>query len=142
MEDETFRFAGSFDHTGVSPCGVREMTTLRKERRAREDDVLEAHRRNATATANLQHKASESGGGLTGAGTETKGARKTRRAKAKRRSGAGRGQPAPSQGASNKTSGKHLSMHSSASPGNPLELPAAHGPLPGDGDTARLPLPV
>ena len=32
--------------------------------------------------------------------------------------------------------------HSSASPGIPPELPAAHGPLPGDDETARLPLPV
>ena len=41
-----------------------------------------------------------------------------------------------------KTSGKHISMHSSASPGIPPELPAAHGTLPGDDETARLPLPV
>ena len=33
-------------------------------------------------------------------------------------------------------------MHSSASPGISPELPAAHGPLPGDDETARLPLPV
>ena len=33
-------------------------------------------------------------------------------------------------------------MHSSAPPGIPPELPAAHGPLPGDDETARLPLPV
>ena len=55
----------------------------------------------------------------------------------------GRGQqPAPPQGASDKTSGKHISMHSSASLGIPPELPAVHGPLPGDDKTARLPLPV
>ena len=33
-------------------------------------------------------------------------------------------------------------MHSSASPGIPPELPAANGPLPGDDETAHLPLPV
>jgi hypothetical protein len=33
-------------------------------------------------------------------------------------------------------------MHSSAPPGIPPELPAAHGPLPSDDETARLPLPV
>ena len=33
-------------------------------------------------------------------------------------------------------------MHSSASHGTPPELPAAHGPLPGVDETARLPLPV
>jgi len=33
-------------------------------------------------------------------------------------------------------------MHTSASLGTPPELPAAHGPLPGDDQTARLPLPV
>ena len=33
-------------------------------------------------------------------------------------------------------------MHSSASHGIPPELPAAHGPLPGVDETARLPLPV
>ena len=50
---------------------------------------------------------------------------------------------APPKGASDKTSGKHItSMHPSASPGIPPELPAAHGPLPGDDETARLPLPV
>ena len=55
----------------------------------------------------------------------------------------GRGQQqAPLQGASDKTSGKHISMHSSASHGIPPELPAAHGPLPGVDETARLPLPV
>ena len=55
----------------------------------------------------------------------------------------GRGQQlAPPKGASDKTSGKHISMHSSASHGIPPELPAAHGPLPGVDETARLPLPV
>ena len=56
----------------------------------------------------------------------------------------GRGQqPAPPEGASDKTRGKHTTyMHSSVSPGIPPELPAAHGPLPGDDETARLPLPV
>ena len=40
-------------------------------------------------------------------------------------------------------SGRHItSMHSQASPGIPPELPAAHGPLPGDDETARLPLLV
>ena len=153
LEDDVLRFAGSFDHKGVSPCDVREMITLRKERRAREDGILEALRRNETATANPQHEASEIDGGLAGTGPATKGARRNRRAKTKKRSGAappqrhgngGRGQqPAPPKGASDKTSGKHItSMHSSASPGIPLELPAAHGPLPGDDETARLPLPV
>ena len=33
-------------------------------------------------------------------------------------------------------------MQSSASPGIPPELPAAHGPLPGVDETARLKLPV
>ena len=33
-------------------------------------------------------------------------------------------------------------MHSSASQGIPPDLPAAHGPLPGVDETARLPLPV
>jgi len=182
------------------------MITLRKERRAREDGILEALRRNRNATANLQHEASEIGVGLAGAGSETKGACRNKRAKTKKRSGAGlpqrhgnggrgqqpappqgasdktsgklismhssaspgippeppaahgpaivpglhqrngnggRGQqPAPPQGASDKTSGKLISMHSSASPGTPPELPAAHGPLPGDDETARPPLPV
>ena len=55
----------------------------------------------------------------------------------------GRGQqPAPTQGASHKMSGKHMTMHSLASPGIPPEPPAAHGPLLGDDETARLPLPV
>ena len=152
LEDDVLRFAGSFDHKGVSPCDVREMITLRKERRAREDGILEALRRNRNATANLQHEASESSVGLAGAGSETKGACRNKRAKTKKRSGAGlpqrhgnggRGQqPAPPQGASDKTSGKLISMHSSASPGTPPELPAAHGPLPGDDETARPPLPV
>ena len=57
------------------------MITLRKERRAKEDGILEALRRNTTATANLQHEASEIGVGLAGAGSETKGASRNRRAK-------------------------------------------------------------
>ena len=57
------------------------MVTLRKERRTREDGILEGLRWNATATANLQHEASEIGGGLAGAGSETKGARRNMRAK-------------------------------------------------------------
>ena len=49
----------------------------------------------------------------------------------------------PPKGASDKTSGKHItSMHPSASPGIPPELPAAHAPLPGDDETAHPPLPV
>ena len=114
---------------GAPPCDVREMIALRKERRALEDGILEALRRNATATVNLQHKTSEIGGGLAGAGSETKGARRNRRAKTKKRSGAGpplchgnggRGQqPAPPQGASEL---------SSTSPGTPSEPPATHDP--------------
>ena len=62
----------------------------------------------------------------------------------------GRGQqPAPPQGASDKTSGKLISMHSSASPGIPPEPPAAHGPaivpgLPqrhGNGGRGQQPAP-
>ena len=64
------------------------MITLRKERRAQEGGILEALRRNTTATANLQHEASEIGVGLAGAGSETKGARRNRWAKTKKRSGA------------------------------------------------------
>jgi len=48
----------------------------------------ETLRRNTTATANLQHEASEIGMGPAGAGSETKGARRNRRAKTKKRSGA------------------------------------------------------
>ena len=88
LEDDILRFARSFDHKGISPCDVREMITLRKERRAQEDGILEALRRNTTATANLQHEASEIGVGPAGAGSETKGARRNRRAKTKKRSGA------------------------------------------------------
>jgi len=53
----------------------------------------------------------------------------------------GRGrQPAPPQGASDKTSGSiSTSMPSSASPGMPPEPPAVHGSLPGDDETASLP---
>ena len=53
----------------------------------------------------------------------------------------GRGhQPAPPQGASDKTSGSvSTSMPSSASPGISPEPPAVSGPLPGDDETARLP---
>ena len=119
FEDGILRFAGTFD---VSPCDVREMVTLRKEGRAWEDGILEALRRNATATANPQHEASKTDGGLAGAGSETKGARRKRRAKTKKRSGAappqrhgngGRGQkPAPPQGSSDKTNGKRISMPS------------------------------
>ena len=56
----------------------------------------------------------------------------------------GRGQqPAPPQGASDKTSGSiSISMPSSASPGISPEPPAVYGPLPGDDETARLPPPV
>ena len=59
----------------------------------------------------------------------------------KRHGTGGRGQqPAPPQGASDKTSGIiSTSMPSSASPGIPPELPAIHGSLPGDDETARLP---
>jgi len=53
--------------------------------------------------------------------------------------GSHRQQPVPPQGASDKTSGKHISMHSSASLGISPEPPAVHGPLPGDDETARLP---
>jgi len=84
--EDTLRFAGSFGHKGVSPCDAREITALRKERRAREGGILEALRRNATTTDNVQ--ASEIGGGLAGVGSETKGARRNRRAKTKKRSGA------------------------------------------------------
>jgi len=41
LEDDALRFAGSFDHKGVSPCNVREMIALRKERRARWGGILE-----------------------------------------------------------------------------------------------------
>jgi len=75
LEDDILRFARSFDLWSVSPCDVREMITLRKERRAQEVGILEALRQNTTATANLQQKASEIGVGLAGAGSETKGAR-------------------------------------------------------------------
>ena len=57
FEDDIYHFAGTFEHKGISPCDVREMVTLHKERRAREDGILEALRRNATATANPQHEA-------------------------------------------------------------------------------------
>ena len=63
------------------------MASLRKERRAQEDGTLEALHRNTTATVNLQHKASEIGVGPAGAGSETKGARRNRRAKTTKRSG-------------------------------------------------------
>ena len=115
FEDDILRFAGTFEHQGISPCDVRELITLREGRHARGDGTLEALRRNETATANPQHEASEIGGGLAGAGSATKGARRKRRAKAKKRGGAcppqrhgngGRGQqPAPLQGASDKTCG-------------------------------------
>ena len=53
----------------------------------------------------------------------------------------GRGQqPAPPQGASDKTSGSiPTSMPSSASPDISPEPPAVRGSLPGDDETARLP---
>ena len=53
----------------------------------------------------------------------------------------GRGQqPAPPQGASDKTSGStSASISSSASPGISPEQPAVRGSLPGDDETARLP---
>ena len=56
----------------------------------------------------------------------------------------GRGQqPAPPQGASDKTSGSiSTSMPSSAPPGISPEPPAVYGPLPGDDETVRLPSPV
>ena len=136
------------------------MITFRKERRERKGGILEALRRNATTTANLQHEASESGVDLAGAGLETKGARRNKRAKTKKRSGAdlpqrhGNGgcgqQPAPPQGASDKTSGSTPNpMPSSASPGISPEPPAAHGPaivpgLPqrhGTGGRGRQPAP-
>jgi len=55
----------------------------------------------------------------------------------------GRGrQPAPPQGASDKTSGSiSIPMPSSASPGISPEPPAVRGLLPGDDETARLPSP-
>ena len=56
----------------------------------------------------------------------------------------GRGQqPAPPQGASDKTSGSiSVPMPSSAPPGISPEPPAVHGPLPGDDEAACLPSPV
>ena len=118
FEDDILRFAGTFEHRGTSPCDVRELITLREERHAREVGILEALRRNETATANPQHEASEIDGGPAGAGSATKGVRRKRRAKTKKRSGAGppqrhgnggRGQQlAPPKGASDKTSGKHI----------------------------------
>jgi len=56
----------------------------------------------------------------------------------------GRGQqPAPPQGASDKTSGSiSTSMRSSASLGISPEPLAVHGPLPGDDESARLPSPM
>jgi len=56
----------------------------------------------------------------------------------------GRGQqPAPPQGASDKTSGSiSFPVPPSASTGISPEPPAVHGPLPGDDGAARLPSPV
>ena len=88
FEGGVLRFAGTFEHKGTSPCGVREMAIRREERRAREDGILEALRRNETATANPQHEASEIDGGPAGAGSATKGVRRKRRAKTTKRSGA------------------------------------------------------
>ena len=61
--------------------------------------------------------------------------------KVQRHGNSGRGQqPAPPQGASDKTSGSiSTPMPSSAPPGIPPEPPAVHGSLPGDDEAARLP---
>ena len=89
FEDGIRRFASTFEHKGISPCDVRELVILREERHAREGGILEALRRNETATANPQHEASEIDGGPAGAGSATKGVRRKRRAKTTKRSGAG-----------------------------------------------------
>jgi len=152
------------------------MITLCKKRRAQEYGILEALRRNTTATANLQHEAIPQCHGNGGRGQQPappQGAsdKTSGSISASMPSSAspgippeppaafspaivpgfpqchgtgGRGQQlAPSQGASDKTSGSiSTSMPSSASPGISPELPAVHGPLLGDDETARLPSPV
>jgi len=111
---------------------------LRKERRVREDGILEVLRWNATASANLQQEASESGGacqrrhGDEGRPQEQagKGQDEMRRRPPQCHGNDGHGhQPAPPQGASDKTSGSiSTSVPSSASPSTPSEPPATHGP--------------
>ena len=53
MEDGILHLAASFDHKGVSPCGVREMAALRKECRAREGGILVALRRGGSRRRRL-----------------------------------------------------------------------------------------
>ena len=109
-------------------------------------------RRNATATANLQHEASESGVGFAGASSETKDTRRKRREKTKKRSGAGLPERYGNGGEGSnqllrrvrltRRAAACLFLCSSPPPGISPEPPAAHGPLPGIDETARLPSPV
>ena len=46
LEDYILRFARSLDHKGISPCGVRGVFALRKERRAQQGGILEVPRWN------------------------------------------------------------------------------------------------
>jgi len=121
---------------------------LRKERRVREDGILEVLRWNATASANLQHEASESGGacqrrhGDEGRPQEQagKGQDEMRRRPPQCHGNDGHGhQPAPPQGASGKDE-RQTRFYALLSA--PPELTAAHCALPGDDETARLLLPA